>query len=149
MCIQYIAPLVHSRQVCLDRVCMPQWSEARAQTSQAEKTIETMIKQVNEANFGWMWHFYKIWTDYQKGKNQSISEYTLAPVFRSRKHPVPYLKHKIHTTFLLNFSWRRKRQHGHNTNLKTHKATYVFLACPSWKHICPTSAADWSPRHLF
>lgn len=25
--------------------------------------------------------------------------------------------------------------------------TYVFLAWPSWKHICPTSAADWSPRH--
>lgn len=27
------------------------------------------------------------------------------------------------------------------------EAAHVFLACPSWKHICPTSAADWSPRH--
>lgn len=25
--------------------------------------------------------------------------------------------------------------------------THVFLACPSWKHICPTRAADWSPKH--
>jgi len=25
--------------------------------------------------------------------------------------------------------------------------SYVFLACPSLKHICPTRAADWSPRH--
>lgn len=25
--------------------------------------------------------------------------------------------------------------------------THVFLACPSWKHICPTNAADWSPKH--
>ncbi len=27
------------------------------------------------------------------------------------------------------------------------KKSYVFLACPSLKHICPTSEADWSPRH--
>lgn len=25
--------------------------------------------------------------------------------------------------------------------------TYVFFACPSLKHICPTRAADWSPKH--
>lgn len=43
-------------------------------------------------------------------------------------------------------SWRKKikKQNHSRVNEQT---THVFLAWPSLKHIWPTRAADWSPRH--
>lgn len=42
-----------------------------------------------------------------------------------------------------------KWTNGHMERRRLHALTqpHVFFACPSWKHICPTRAADWSPRH--
>lgn len=55
----------------------------------------------------------------------------------------------------INRKKERKNYHDHLTihtavpvlyNRK-HPVPYVFFACPCFKHICPTKAACWSPRH--
>ena len=40
-----------------------------------------------------------------------------------------------------------KEQDGYTKMKLTEDIPYVFLASPGAKHVCPTNAADWSPKH--
>lgn len=67
---------MRKRLVCPDPVCRPRWSGGRDQTSPAAKTRTEEAKSSAR----------------QSAVNQ-IQWRTFGPVFRSRKQPVPYLRH--------------------------------------------------------
>ena len=54
---------------------------------------------------------------------------------------------KLQKLFLIPYIKGRNKQTRLHWFAGLFLKTHVFLACPSWKHICPTNAADWSPKH--
>lgn len=119
-------PPVHKKQVCLDPVCSPQWSEGRDPTSQAaqQQKQKKCLKRQHGCNVVLQVQIFSTvpWVQCFAGENSQ--------------------SHTWNTPTKRQFALRDKSQ-------KVQEVTHVFLAWPSWKHIWPTRAADWSPRHCY
>lgn len=82
-------------------------------------------------------------------KERASVEHTCTP---SACPPLGYLRSGVpeeETAGPISGKGKDKWTKGHleRRRLTTPEPAHVFFACPSWKHICPTRAADWSPRH--
>lgn len=118
-------PPVHKKQVCLDPVCTPQWSEGRDPTSPAaQQKQKKCLKRQHGCNAVLQVQIFRTvpWVQCFAGENSQ--------------------SHTWNTPMKRQFALRDKSQ-------KVQEVTHVFLAWPSWKHIWPTRAADWSPRHCY